>query len=126
MRVTLKNTEQVVLSQTMPCSDTWRGVLDYELNIKCDRLIITLYYVKEAEGFKVTEDKPTEGEFGTLSIEVELDGFFEAPTVSFRDNKGDLLHLPRHGSSASMHIPLPKGGFSAADGIGDYTKLVEW
>lgn len=99
-----------------------------EVRFGAEELLVTLYYVREGEGFKILEEKPDQNEHGVLEIEIELKGIMGGPSVVFREIgrglRGELLDLPRKGSPASMDITLPEGILLARDGVGDWTKIV--
>lgn len=93
-----------------------------------EKLLVTFYYVREGEDFKVLEERPYQGEYGELEIEIAQKGEMGGPSVTFREVgrglRGELLDLPRKGSPASMDIALPEGILLARDGVGDWTKII--
>ena len=100
---------------------------DLELDVAFKNLtgiILVLFYYKEGDEFKVvsTKDKvPLGVESHELEIKVDFEGMFGGPLVYFYDHGAGLLNLKR-ASAASLAIHLPKGGVSARDGIGDWSK----
>jgi len=101
-----------------------------EVTVYANSLTATLYYVRDVEGFRVVEHKPIGNEYGVLEIEIETSGIMGGPAVTFREVgrslRGELLDLSRHGSHASMDIMLPAGVLHARDGVGDWTKIVNF
>ncbi len=104
---------------------------ELDLNVECERLGIKLYYTKTEKGFQVFQKKPENYDdktFGTLYIQIEFEGMFGGPLVTFHTSSRnphelDLIQSIRRNSSVvSMGIHLPHGGVSARDGVGDWRK----
>ena len=108
--------------------DSYPGQHKLALEVGVSEIEIILYYVREGDGFKIVEQRPTEGPYGVLSATFELEGMMGGPAFTFRELPSvmlnELLATSRKSSGASLDIQMPEGIVTARDGVGDWTKFL--